>query len=82
MDAIRRIGAEVTHIHTVGNGVSDLLVSFRQRWYVLEVKDGDKPPSQRDLTEDERKWINKQRAPVFIVNNPQDAVEILCRTRP
>ena len=75
--AIRKIGAEVTHLHTVGKGVADLLVSFRQRWLVLEVKDGSKPASARELTPDEERWIGRQRAPVFIVTSPLEAVTFL-----
>lgn len=80
--ALRKIGAEVTHLHTLGKGVSDLLVSFRQRWLVLEVKDGSKPPSKRELTPDEKEWIAKQHAPVFIVNSPIEAVTFLQGIKP
>lgn len=77
--ALRKVGAVVTPIHMVGNGVADLLVSFRQRWFVLEVKDGAKPASARQLTADEERWIGLQRAPVFIVTSPAEAVEFLSR---
>ena len=77
MKALRKIGAVVTPIHMVGKGVSDLLVSFRQKWYVLEVKDGKKPPSARELTADEKRWISEQRAPVHIVTSPMEAINFL-----
>lgn len=77
--ALRMIGAAVTPIHMVGRGVSDLLVSFRQRWFVLEVKDGAKPPSARELTPDEKRWIGEQRAAVFIVTSPWEAVDLVRR---
>lgn len=80
--ALRKLGAVVTPIHMVGNGVSDLLVSFRQRWLVLEVKDGAKPPSKRELTPDEERWIGEQRAPVFIVTSPLEAVNFLQEIKP
>ena len=75
--ALRKIGAVVTPIHRLGGGVSDLLVSFRQKWWVLEVKDGSKPPSARELTPDEKKWIGEQKAPVYIVNSGEEAVRFL-----
>lgn len=77
VEALRSIGAEVTHIHPLGGGVSDLLCSFRQKWFVLEVKDGEKPPSARKLTDDEKTWIGRQNAPVFIVNSPEEAIGVL-----
>lgn len=77
--ALRKIGATVTPIHMVGKGVSDLLVSYRQQWLVMEVKDGAKPPSARALTPDEKAWIGEQRAPVYIVTSPLEAVDIASR---
>lgn len=80
--ALRAAGAVVTSIHTVGKGVSDLLVSFRQRWLVIEVKDGNKPPSARKLTPDEAEWIGKQKAPVYVVTSPEQAITVLETVRP
>lgn len=75
--ALRKIGASVTPIHVVGKGVADLLVSFRNVWWVMEVKDGSKPPSARELTPDEREWIAGQKALVAIVNSPEEAVRLV-----
>jgi hypothetical protein len=71
--ALRQIGCTVTPLHRVGQGVSDLLVSFRQRWVVLECK----AKSKDDLTPDQVKWIGLQRAPVFIATSPLEAVTLL-----
>lgn len=75
--ALRKIGATVTHIHPLGHGVPDLLVSFRNSWYVMEIKDGSKPPSARELTPDERAWIAEQKALVAIINSPEEAVRFI-----
>lgn len=82
VQALRKIGATVTPLHAVGNGVADLLVSFRQRWFLLEVKDGSKPPSKRELTEDEKDWIAEQRAPVYVVTSALEAVNFLQQQKP
>jgi hypothetical protein len=74
MDALRKAGAEVTSLHQVGGGVPDLLVSYRNKWHVIEVKDGSKPPSARMLTDDQRKWMIKQRASVWVVTSPEEAL--------
>ena len=75
--AMRQLGAVVTPIHTLGKGVPDLLVSWRQNWFVIEVKDGAKPPSDRQLTPDEREWIGAQKAPVHIIESVEQAVSLL-----
>ncbi len=38
--ALRKIGAQVAHLHTVGGGIPDLLFSFRGRTYLAECKTG------------------------------------------
>jgi hypothetical protein len=74
--ALRSAGAFVQPLHSIGQGCPDLLVAYRGKWSVLEVKDGDKPPSQRKLTPDEQEWHERVggRAPVFIVENIEDAL--------
>lgn len=76
-EALRKIGAVVTPIHTVGKGVSDLLVSYDQTWFVLEVKDGRKPKSAQKLTKDEVTWQGKQRAPVYTVASAEEAIFVV-----
>ena len=75
--AMRQLGAVVTPIHALGKGVPDLLVSWRQNWFVIEVKDGEKPPSAQQLTPDEKKWIGEQKAPVYLIKSVQEAIGLL-----
>lgn len=81
VQALRNVGAEVTPLHMVGNGVSDILVSFRQQWWVMEIKNPAKPKADQQLRPDQKDWIGKQRAPVFIVYSPEEAVGILTMKR-
>lgn len=80
--AMRKLGATVQPLHTVGKGCPDLLVGWRQQNLLMEVKDGAKPPSARELTPDEREWIASWRGPVFIVNSPLEAVNFLQGIKP
>lgn len=77
MAALRSAGAEVTSLHAVGQGVPDLLASYRGQWYLLEVKDGKKAPSDRVLTPDQKKWIQKQHAEVHVVEAVEDALRAI-----
>lgn len=78
VQALRKAGAEVTHLHTLGRGVADILVSFRQRWLVMELK----RDAKAKLTEDEAVWIGRQRAPVYVVTSPLEAIRFLQEIRP
>lgn len=75
--ALRKAGASVQPLHTVGQGCPDLLVGFRQKNFLMEVKDGSKPPSARKLTDDEEEWIGSWKAPVYIVNSAEEAIGLL-----
>jgi hypothetical protein len=77
MKVLRDAGAEVTSLHKVGQGVPDLLVSFWGKWFLMEVKDPDKPPSARKLTKPQEEWIARQKAEVHIVTTDQSALDCL-----
>jgi Holliday junction resolvase len=56
VSALRQVGADVQSLAAVGDGVPDLLVGFRGTTFLIEVKDGSKAPSARQLTDDQIKW--------------------------
>jgi hypothetical protein len=76
---LRAVGAVVQSIAGVGKGTPDLLIAFRGRWYVAEVKDGKKPRSQRKLTPAEQDWHEQfgRQAIVHTVNSLDEALEAI-----
>jgi hypothetical protein len=74
---LREAGATVQPLHTVGSGCPDLLVGFRGRNYLLEVKDGRKPPSARKLTPDQKPWHEAWRGQARVVTNLFEALEAI-----
>ena len=56
VDVLRSYGFNVYSLATVGSGMPDLLVGYQGVTYLIEVKDGSKPPSARKLTDDEAEW--------------------------
>ena len=76
--ALRKIGASVTPLHAVGKGVPDLLVGYRHQTWLIEVKDGAKPPSARGLTPDQIEWHATWRGgPVVVVTDADAAMAIV-----
>ncbi len=43
----------------------------------MEIKDPDKPPSKRKLTEDEAKWHTKWQGQVDVIHTAEEAIEII-----
>lgn len=72
--ALRKVGATVQHLHSIGAGCPDLLVGLGGQNYLLEIKDGSLPPSKRKLTRDELAWHGWWAGEVFVVHNVDDAV--------
>ena len=75
--ALRTAGA-VVRIITQGDGIPDLLVAFQGQTILMELKDGNKCPSARKLTEAEQlffdNWIG---GPLVIVISVEDALHQL-----
>lgn len=72
---LRRLGFSVQPLHAVGGGVPDLLCARRGATHLIEVKDGEKPPSARKLTPDQVEWHAGWNAPVAVINSVEEAVE-------
>lgn len=75
--ALRRIGASILHLHQLKN-CFDLLVGYRGRTFLLEIKDPAQPPSKRQLTEGEAAFRDAWRgSPYHVVHTPDEAIAIL-----
>ena len=75
--ALRQVGASVQSLAATGKGVPDLLVGFRGKNLLLEVKDGGKVKSARKLTSDQVEWHQGWRGHVAVVESVEQAIKIL-----
>jgi len=73
--SLRKVGARVLSLAAVGKGCPDLLVYRAGRLYLLEVKDGAKPPSARKLTPDQVRF--HKLWPVTVVTSIEEAIAAL-----
>ena len=74
---LRRVGASVTPLHMVGSGCPHLVVGFQGINYLLEVKDGDKPPSKQQHTIQESVWHARWRGQVATVTSVDEALRVI-----
>ena len=78
MLALERVGAFVQSLAAVGKGCPDLLVRHRGRWLLMEVKDGAKTASQRDLTAPQVTWHRRAGVgAVQVVLSVEDALRVI-----
>lgn len=61
------LGCRVRSLAAVGGGMPDLLISVPGCNMLVEVKDGDKPPSARKLTPDQVKFHAEWTGPISTV---------------
>lgn len=80
---LRRVGASVQSMASIGKGCPDVLVGFRGIWYVAEIKDGNKSLSKRKLTIAEREWhaAFSPCAPVHTWNSLDEALKTIGATK-
>lgn len=76
---LRNLGASVLIISDLGKGVPDLCIGYRGRNYLLELKDGKKPPSARRLTQDEQTFHDEWLGQVTIISSLDEALTFLNR---
>jgi Holliday junction resolvase len=74
IDELRQLGFSVADTSRLGGGFPDIVVGKNGVNYLMEIKDGDKPPSQRKLTPDEEKFFALWKGDAVVVNSIEEAL--------
>ena len=69
VDDLRKVGATVTVISGFGHGVPDLLVGYRGKNYLLEVK-----TETGEFTKREKEWFGEWQGQASVVRNITEAL--------
>lgn len=76
--ALRQVpGVTVSPTHAAGEGFPDLTVGWKGQTFLLEIKDGSKPPSARKLTPPQERWHGQWTGHVAVVKNVNEALEAI-----
>jgi len=77
VEALRRCGASVLITSQLKN-CFDILVGYNGINYIVEIKDGKKPPSQRKLTQGEIKFRDNWRGgKYYVIESVEDALKMI-----
>ena len=75
---LRKIpGVSVAVTSSLGKGFVDLVVGYKNKNYLIELKDGNKPPSARKLTPDEVEFSNEWRGQYDVCNGFDEIFKII-----
>ena len=78
INALRKIpNLSVFSTHEVGKGFPDIVIGYKGVNYLIEIKDGNKPPSARKLTDAELQFHSNWRGQIKIVNNLNEVLNLL-----
>ena len=77
VQAVKRAGATVQHLHTVGQGCPDLLIGYRGKNYLLECKPNIGSPSARKLRPNQTEWHAGWKGTVAVVETPEAALAVI-----
>jgi hypothetical protein len=77
VEGLRRAGAQVVSLASVGGGVPDLLVSRAGRNVLLEVKDPRQPPNKRKLTPEQQVFHRNWQGPCVVVETIEQALKAI-----
>ena len=84
VDGLRKAGATVQTLATVGDGCPDLLIGYRGKNYAAEVKDPNREGKKyrehetaRVLTEDQHKWHFFWQGQVSVIWTIDEALELI-----
>lgn len=81
VETFRRLGASVQPLHGVGQGCPDLLVGILGFNWLVEVKDGMKPPSKRTLTPDQKDWHANWKGQKIVIESVDQAIAFVRHAR-
>ena len=72
----RKIGLSVHITSSLGGGFPDLAIGYGGITVIAEVKDGDKPPSKRKLTDGEQAFKDNWTGGYYLIERPEDVLRL------
>ena len=78
VESLRQIpGVSVAITSQLGNGFADIVIGHKGKNYIIELKDGDKPPSAQKLTPDEVKFKSGWKGQYDVCNSFDEVFKLI-----
>ena len=77
VDQLRKLGVSVAITSMMGKGFPDLVLGYQNKNFLIELKDGAKPKSQKGLTMDEAKFFTAWKGQVDKCESLEEVCKII-----
>lgn len=77
VSALREAGASVASLASLGKGRPDILVGWKHRNFLFEIKDPTQKPSKRVLTQEEKDWHVVWCGQISVIETAEQAFAIM-----
>jgi len=77
VEQLRKLGVSVAVTSMLGKGFPDLVLGYQNKNFLVELKDGAKPKSQKGLTMDEAKFFTSWRGSVCKCENIDEILKYI-----
>ncbi len=77
VDALRAVGASVTDTSGVGVGFPDICAGYKNRVYLIEIKDPAQPPNKRRFTPAQKEWHRAWKGGAYVVETVEQALLVI-----
>lgn len=77
VDALRRIGASVYVTSHVGKNFPDLVVGFRNRNFLFEIKAGHASHAKQKLSEGQLNFMQTWHGQIHVITSITDALDVM-----
>jgi len=77
VEQLRKLGVSVAITSMMGKGFPDLVLGYQNRNFLVELKDGAKPKSQKGLTMDEAKFFTAWKGSVCKCENIDEILKYI-----
>jgi len=75
--ALRKAGADVLSLAEIGKGCPDLLVWAGGEYYLVEIKNPDKPIKDRELTPQQVQFHSTWKGIINVIETPEQALRLI-----
>jgi hypothetical protein len=74
---LRQIGVSVFITSMLGKGFPDLVLGYRGKNYLIELKDGNKVKSQKKLTDHEQRFFDSWQGQVAKCESIEEIIKVI-----